>query len=458
MKTNHYLGALLIFVFTVVFAAGCKKENGFLDTKPNQALAVPTSVSDLQLLINNEAIFNRFYPALGEASTDDINLDASIWLSDLATDKNAYIWAKEVYAAGANVQDWSFPYQMVYYANTVLTTLPNIAIGANEQSAANTVKGSAYFFRAVAFFNLLQVFSMPYDTVTSAQDLGIPLRLTTDLNAKVPRSTVNQCYSQIIADLNAAEPLLQDQPTSITKPSKAAVYGLLSRIYLSMDNYTQSLNYASKFLTLHSQLQDFNKLSLTAFPVYPNYSPEEVFHAGLLGYKSIGFNVAVDSNLYKLYNDPNDLRLAIYFRKLSGRIEFRSQFDRKSNTSSTISTDEIYLTKAECEARLNNTSTALADLNSLLLTRWKTGTYKPLTANSAIEALQLILTERRKELVLTSLRWLDLRRLNKDPRFAITLYRNLSGVTYSLPPNDPRYALPIPNNEIQVNPIPQNNR
>jgi len=48
--------------------------------------------------------------------------------------------------------------------------------------------------------------------------------------------------------------------------------------------------------------------------------------------------------------------------------------------------------------------------------------------------------------------------LNKDSRFAITLYRNLNGVQYSLPPNDPKYALPIPDKEIQLNPIPQNIR
>jgi len=68
------------------------------------------------------------------------------------------------------------------------------------------------------------------------------------------------------------------------------------------------------------------------------------------------------------------------------------------------------------------------------------------------------LKERRKELLFRGLRWTDLRRLNLDPRFAVTLARNVSGQIYSLPPEDPRYAWPIPDDEIQASGIPQNPR
>jgi len=285
----------------------------------------------------------------------------------------------------------------------------------------------------------LQTFAMPYDPKTSLTDLGIPLRLSTDLNAKVSRSTVSKCFDQIESDLNSALPLLPDLPVLKTQPSRAAVFGLLSRIYLVLGDYQQSLDNANNFLKIYNTLQDFNKLDPTAYPVYANYSPEEVFHSSLLGY-SIEIDGIVDSTVYRSFNIPN------------------SQYDQQNNISSTISTDEIYLNKAECEARLNNQSAAMQDLNTLLINRWKTGTFIPYTATSADNALIQILNERRKELLFTGLRWTDLRRLNKDSRFAITLYRNINGVTYSLPPNDIRYALPIPDNEISLNPIPQNPR
>lgn len=441
-----------------LFISGCKKQDAFLDTKPNIALAIPSTLADLQQLINNENIFNTLYPSLGLASTDDYFLDPSYWLTLSNTEQNSYIWAKDMYTANTNINDWSHPYQQVYYANTIISILPTISVSANQQVQFNTIKGSALFFRAIAFYNLVQTFAMPYDSTSAGKDLGVPLPLMPDLTAKVPRSTQSQCYTQIITDLQSALSLLPDLPTVKTQPSKAAAYGLLSRIYLVLGNYAQSLQAAKSCLGIYNQLQDFNKLDPSAFPVYPNFSPEEIFHASFVGYSSIGFQAQVDSNIYKSFNDPNDLRPSIYFYNNGGEIEFNSQFDKLNNLSYTISTDEIYLNKAECEARLNDKASAMSDLNALLVTRWRTGTFRPYTATSADDALVQILKERRRELVFTGLRWSDLRRLNKEARFAITLSRYINGVTYSLPPNDPRYALPIPDNELQLNPIPQNPR
>ena len=91
--------------------------------------------------------------------------------------------------------------------------------------------------------------------------------------------------------------------------------------------------------------------------------------------------------------------------------------------------------------------------------RWKAGTFIPFTAATATDALTKIINEKRKELPFTgSIRWEDLRRLNKEPQFAKTLIRILNGQTYSLPPNDAKYTLPIPDDEIRLSGIAQNIR
>jgi hypothetical protein len=98
-------------------------------------------------------------------------------------------------------------------------------------------------------------------------------------------------------------------------------------------------------------------------------------------------------------------------------------------------------------------------LNSLLQKRWRTGTFTPLTASNADEALIKIITERRKELPFTGhIPWIDLRRLNKDPRFSRTLKRIIDNTTYQLLPNSPNYVFPIPDEEIRLTGIPQNIR
>ena len=99
----------------------------------------------------------------------------------------------------------------------------------------------------------------------------------------------------------------------------------------------------------------------------------------------------------------------------------------------------------------------MQDLNALLTSRFKQGTFQPYNATNPQDALQLILEERRKELVCRGLRFTDLRRLNKEGA-GIMLSRVVNSKTYQLAPNDLRYTLPIPNDAIEGSLIVQNPR
>ncbi len=122
-----------------------------------------------------------------------------------------------------------------------------------------------------------------------------------------------------------------------------------------------------------------------------------------------------------------------------------------------ITMDELYLIAAESYARTNDIANAMNMLNSLLITRWKTGTFVPFSASTKEGALQIIKEERRKELLFRGIRWADLKRYNRDGD-AITLTRTIGGQTYTLPPNDPRYAIAIPEDIIALTGMPQNPR
>jgi hypothetical protein len=457
MKTLNFYTLFLLLTMTGLFA-GCRKQDEFLDAKPNQALAVPRTLDDLELLLRNQSVFNQYYPSLGELSSDDIEISTAFYNTLSALERNTYTWSPVIYNAGANVTDWSAPYQQVYYANTILENLARMDVNPANEIKANKIKGSALFYRSMAFFNLLQVFTMPYTAENAATTPGIPLRLSADLNHKVARSPEKDCYEQVLLDLGTAATLLPDMPDYKTEASRAAVYGLLTRIHLVMGNYPMALENASLCLKIYPTLQDLNKLNPNAFPVYPDFSPEEIFHSALAGYVSLGFNTTVSPSIYQSFTSKDDLRPSIFFYPNKGAVNFNSQFDKKNNVYAGISTNEIYLTRAECFSRGGQANEAIADLNTVLAKRWKSGTYKLIQVTNADDALRLILDERKRELLFTGLRWLDLRRLNLDPKFAVTLRREIGGVSYTLPPNDLRYALPIPDNEIQLNGIPQNAR
>jgi hypothetical protein len=122
-----------------------------------------------------------------------------------------------------------------------------------------------------------------------------------------------------------------------------------------------------------------------------------------------------------------------------------------------LATDEVYLTRAESYARDSDIVSALNDLNALLKSRWKKGSFNPFTATTASQALQLILTERRKELPFRGIRWMDIKRLNKEGA-QIKLQRELNGITYEILPNGSRYVFPIPPDVIALSGMPQNSR
>ncbi len=123
-----------------------------------------------------------------------------------------------------------------------------------------------------------------------------------------------------------------------------------------------------------------------------------------------------------------------------------------------LATDEMFLIKAECLARKGRITESMDLLNGLLIRRWnKTKVYVPYIATGSADALRIVLLERRKELMMRGLRWMDVKRLNKEGA-NITFTRTLNGKLYQLSPNDLRFALPIPEDVISLSGMEQNKR
>lgn len=462
-KVKHYLVTLLFFLLCI-FEFSCQK---FVDIKTSSSQNFIGTARDCQLLLDDYTTMNTGYPSDGEASADNYYLnDTGYLLTSITTaDRDLYIWAIGAIRPSASPQ-WQTPYKVVYNANIVLESLDKLK-GSTDQRTLDAIRGSALFFRAYSFWEIAQLYTKPYASATSGQDLGIPLRLNSDINDKSERGTLQATYSRIIQDLQDAIGLLSSNSTVSSRPSKAAAYAMLSRVYLSMDDYTQALSNASLALQINDQLIDYNTLSKTSVtPFTTRFNKEVFFHSVMtpgatLNPGNASNNVAkIDPMLVASY-DSNDLRKQIFLKVNSdGTYRFTGNYEpvTTANLFNGLAVDEVYLIRAECYARAGDITLAMADLNTLLKTRWVNGTYVNMEATTADEALNKVLVERRKELLMRGLRWTDLRRLNKDTRFAKTLNRTINGITYSLPPNDIRYTLLIPQEVIANSNIPQNIR
>lgn len=454
---NLNIYSLYLAIFTITFITACKKD--WLDAKPNKALVVPATVSDYQTLLDNVIQMNSNAPGLGVVSDDNYRLTDATYLGLSQQERNAYTWGPtENFYGGDGNAEWYYAYSRILDDNVVLAGIRPLTIDPSSRAAFNNVKGSALFFRSLDFYNLAQEFCKPYLAATAGTDLGLPLRISPNVNLSVGRSSLQQTYDQIINDLLTAVPILPVNPLFPTRPSRPAAFGLLSRVYLAQENYGKALLYADSCLQLQNSLLDYNQLSKTATNPVARFNKEVIFHYTISGFLAFRTNrLILDAALYQSYNS-NDLRRSIYFTTVSGNISYKGSYNGNLSFFGGLATDELYLNRAECYARAGYTNEAMNDLNTLLKTRWLTGTYIPLNAANADAALSLILAERRKELCFRGLRWTDLRRLNRDPRFQTTITRTVAGQTYTLPPNSPRYVLPLEEKEVLTAGLQQNPR
>ncbi len=456
LKFRRSTIALLIICFGF---SSCEK---FLDKKPKSDLAVPSSINDLQLMLDNYSQMNNSYPGASEMVSDNFYFNSTDWAATSnEADRSLYLWLKEP----ARDLYWNNSYSSILTCNVVLDHIGKMNLDLSEQAKADNIKGSALFYRAYQFYGLAQLFAQPYDKNSAGLDLGIPLRLDPDFSEISVRASVQETYNQIIADLRASFDLLPVVPFLKTRPSKPAVYGALAKVYLAMQEYDSAGHYADQCLAMYgsNNLVNYNnstEVNVSANAPFSRFNKEVIFHIRSPVNASLSpTRVKIDSFLYNSFV-TNDRRKTAYFRSNgNGTYRFKGDYDASGTTGfvfAGVVTDEIYLIRAESYARKGNTTEAMAILNALLVTRWTSGTFTPFTATDANDALTKILAERRKELLFRGTRWTDLRRLMKESSFNITPKRYINGQLYELPPNSPRYTLQIPLFVIQKSGMPQN--
>jgi tetratricopeptide (TPR) repeat protein len=452
----------IFLVPLVLFLGSCEK---YLDIKTDSQLVLIESSADCQRLLDNYAVLNVDYPSDGEASAKDYFLTDATYSSRNQEDQGIYTWQPTVLRSLATSQ-WKPCYFKIYNTNLVLEALDELSDNP-DQATLDGLRGAALFYRSFSFWQLAQLYARPYSAATAGQDPGIPIRLSSDINEVSVRGTVQQTYDRIVQDLKEAVTLLPVTVPVSSRPGKAAALAMLARVYLSMEDYGQALASADAALQFKSDLISYSTLSTTSNTPFARFNTEVIFQAvmvtnTLLSGGVTAANVAkVDPALAASYA-ANDLRRTIFLKAVAGNpgtFSFTGNYEPTTNGTLFVglATDELYLVRAECYARAGNTASAMADLNTLLRTRWS-GTYTNMTAGSADEALVKVLAERRKELLMRGLRWMDLRRLNRDSRFGVTLSRTVLGQEYLLPPGDPRYTLLIPNEVIVNSRIAQNSR
>lgn len=445
---KNIIHIILLVVFSVSLAA-CED---FLDVKPERSLVIPDELREYQAILDAVPRQMNYAPKNPLLGADEMLLGQFALNRLNQEDLSTYRWEDGHYAITDFGVDWTLGYQSIYYANVVLDGLKEFRPqNESDRTESLRLEASARFYRAWAHFYLLQIYAEPY-LPGSPNQPGIPIRITADINSSTSLASQKEVYEFILNDLSLAKSQLPVISELKTRPSQWAVEAMKSRVYLQMQDYPRALEAANQSLGIRDVLMDYKNTPSVGRYFFPRFNPEVIFHADLA---STGYTFNreqwVDPALYALYENE-DLRKTIYFQvsRVAGLFNFVARYSGDFLEWGGLATDEVLLTRAESAYRTGNEAMALADLNVLLKNRFSSKLEPLVLSGRAL--LKRILEERRKELVFRGVRWMDLRRLNQDPEWAVTLRRVVSGKEMVLEPGGSGYTVPIPPRELINNP------
>ncbi|MGN0281583.1 MAG: RagB/SusD family nutrient uptake outer membrane protein [Prevotella sp.] len=457
---------IMLLALTVMLTA-C---HDFLD-EVDQDKLIPSKTEHYAAVLLNNNQYN--FPIFVNANfmTDDITEYSQSLESSRKAKKPVYTWQIEIEKdedgnKATTDNTWTNAYKNISICNYVHELVED-AEGTKEEKAF--IKGEAKFFRAYNYFNLLNLYGVPFDSENAAHALGVPLRLDNGIEQTFQRNTVAECYQQIEADLREAIELITESSIekSIHHPSAASCHLLLSRIYLYQEKWQEAAEAATKAMEGHQLTR------MTTSGTWVSEDNPEVLYTGMFYNGTITHSVfetgwKVSPELIAMYS-ADDIRLSRFFTKVAGKLGNVYYCNKGERDYSQIGyvafrVAEAYLTRAEAYARQGKTQEAKTDLTTLLATRYKSGASYVIPDDSAA-LLEYILNERRKELCFEEHhRWFDLRRMKTDApeiKHSYTL-TDTDGTqygtqVYTLFPADLNYTLPIPLAERENNPLIQNN-
>ena len=476
-----------VFIYSVLIVllvcVSCEKYLSELPTKgENQPV---TNIDQLIGLLNNPNI--RELDPAGAFMTDDAGITtdfydaASTYFSDAET-FYYYTFDMEHIASLATDALWTSLYATIYTANLILETVDEVE-GTEEEKVL--VKADAHFLRAYTYWRLANQYCLPYCRA-NLEELGLPLRRTTDMEESVGRATLAETYAFIEEDLAEALKIAKTTTEQPWRASQPAIQAFLSRYYLFKGEYEKAVEAATLALDNAGtvQLKDYNEMGEIALmpglelPEMGLYAENQVatwqefFFARTSS--NLKFWYVPSESLLACYDQTNDLRYQRLFTynsmlfvptALEPQLGYNFFYMMAVQIPSGLTIQEVMLNKAEALLRQENPDRegALGLLYELRSKRYALDAGEGIIrveASTDREALEQVLMERRRELPYTY-RWFDIRRyaVNETDWDDVTVSRSFYTVTdgivdksqvktYTLPANSRLYALPINTNDI----------
>ena len=458
----------------------------FLEVGPTNALpgkTAVTNVDEARSALNGvyTKLMDRYYYGTDMITYGDVRGDDQGTTKSGDRTQSMYTYGHLTALTSTNGgYFWETIYSGLSRANDLITKIEagDIKIASTEeQIELDNIYGQVLTLRALMHFDLVRIYGEPYLKDETAPGIIIADHIITK-DEKLPRKSVKDTYNFIVDDLRKATgkdggPVyLSKEIDVVYKQANFSYYGaeaLLSKIYLYMGKWSESYEAAKSVITngpyslisgvdyVASWSSEFTTESI--FEVWSS-STENANREGIGSVTAPNMYAAVSATpqfITLMKEDMDDVRLGVmkknsqneeyaYVAKYPGR-----GGDIYVNNTRVLRLSEIYLIAAEAGvlAGKSDASTYLNDIRKRA---------NPSAAN-VTATVDLVMKERRKELVGEGHRYFDIIRnlgTRTVSRLGTSSYPIAADyMVKELSWNDEDYSylliLPIPQSEIEVN-------
>ena len=441
-----------LFIVALLMNISCAED--YLDTVPTDAVSeeiVFTTTKNAMTALNgiHRALLLR-YDSQGQAGEGAVMIMREVLAEDVvmtSTGNNWYVstsrWLNHNVENSNDVRFvWRFYYKLIGNANMIIDKIDG---AEGPQDEKDEIKGQALAYRAWAHFNLVQLFAKRYDAAGNNSQMGVPIVLE-PITEGSARNTVEEVYTQINTDLDAAISLLDENRNAKSHFNINVVNGIKARVLLTQGKFVDAATYAKSArggYDLMSESDLYGGFNNVENPEWiwgsKQVDDQQTYFASFFAYMSLNFSStnirgnpkAISKKLYDMISDsdyrkglwdPNasdpDLRDPFIDEMTASNFAKNDYMNRKFIAQGGASSvgdvpymraSEMYLLEAEALARSGNNAAAASVLMEFMAARDPEYT---LPANSGDGLIQEIMIQRRIELWGEGFRFYDLKRLN----------------------------------------------
>jgi SusD family. len=478
MQVHKKISVLLIALVALMLPNACQKD--LLEPAPKNNVSDATAfstpdrfvslVNGLYAAFKNGAFYGSRFIVYGDIRAEE-------FLNETTNNVTGFsVWNHTVQESNVNDVNnlWNAAYYCINSCNIFIEGADKNRAVVGDDTKVNGYIAEARFLRAVSYYSLLTLYCRPYSDGNGSQ-LGVPLRLRAEVgpgNNDLARSTVAECYNQVLQDLDFAEQnLLATNGSALLNTTRAhrnTAIAFKTRVLLNMQRYNDVITEANKIVSAAAPFKASSGVahelqanvknvfstpwttteSIFSMPFTANnlpgtqnglgsyYNPGprgigdySLNKAGIIG-DSVNFTVADARRQFVFLNTNNKL----YLNKFPLGPEHLDY-------APVVRYAEVLLNLAEAEARVGSEQRALDLLNAVHGRSDAATVYAPF--GSRDELVEQILLERRIELLGEGFRSQDCMRLLRP-------LPGKANVT-AVPATSSGYIWPIPSGEMAVN-------